>query len=132
MKRRKAREYALQMLFEFDFTGKRPDFGAFWKGKTDTPEVVAYAEDVAAGAIEHVAEIDSLISAIAERWLIDRMAAVDRNILRTATYELLFRQDVPSAVVINEALEIAKKFSTAESASFINGILDKISTKVRP
>lgn len=132
MKRRRAREYALQILFEMDFTSTEPDFARFWEGKNEDTEVIKFAGDIVRGTIEHLQEIDSTIKKVTEHWVLERMAAVDRNILRASAYELLYRKDVPAAVAINEALEIAKKYSTAEAASFINGILDKISrTKAR-
>lgn len=129
MKRRKGREFAFQFLFQFDFTGKRPgkrDFDEFWAEKNGNAEVRKFTEDIVNGTITNLKEIDTVIQRATEHWVLQRMAAVDRNILRFATYELLYRSDIPSAVTINEALEIAKRFSTNESASFINGILDKI------
>lgn len=131
MKRRKAREYALQFLYRIDFINtsepKSEDLEAFWKdvGEKD-PDSKAFAEDIIYGALKNLSEIDSVIQMAAEKWKISRIASIDRNILRLATYELLFRKDIPQAVTINEAIEIAKKYSTSESASFINGILDKI------
>jgi N utilization substance protein B len=127
MKRRRAREYALQILYECEFSGTEPDYGRFFEGRTEENEVVEFARGIVSGTLEHLAEIDSIIRETAEHWVLERMAAVDRNILRAAAYELIYDKDVPPAVAINEALEIAKKYSTAESASFINGILDKIS-----
>lgn len=129
MKRRKGREYAFQFLFQFDFTGKMPDkrdFEQFWTDKDGDPEVKEFAEDIVYGTISHLAEIDTEIKKAAEHWVLERMAAADRNILRSAAYELLFRKDIPSVVTINEAIEIAKRYSTGDSASFINGILDTI------
>ncbi len=78
------------------------------------------------GTIDNMEEIDRVIKEAAEHWEMERMAAVDRNILRFAVYEILYRSDIPSAVTINEALEIAKKYSSLESAPFINGLLDRI------
>lgn len=134
MKRRKGREFAFQFLFQFDFIGKRPgkkDFDEFWAGKDGDAEVRNFTEDIVNGAINNLNEIDSAIQSAAEHWVLQRMAAVDRNILRLAAYELLYRKDIPSAVTINEALEIAKRYSTNESASFINGILDKIAKGIQ-
>ena len=142
MKRRKAREYALQFLYRIDFfdgpegeTERYKNAGelkgeieSFWNEADDAEQdVKLFAGDIITGTIMHLEEIDSTIQRIAEKWTLDRIASIDRNILRFAAYELLFRKDIPSAVTINEALEIAKKYSTAESASFINGILDRIS-----
>lgn len=126
MKRRKAREYALQILFQHEFAGGNADIASFWSDKHEKPEVVEFANAIARGTIENLGEIDAAIARAAEHWVLERIAAVDRNILRAAAYELLFRKDIPPAVAINEALEIAKKYSSAESASFINGILDRI------
>lgn len=127
MKRRRAREYALQLLFQHDFNAGRPDFALFWSDKQEDAKVREFAEQLVLGTLEHLKPVDQAIEAAAEHWVLERMAAVDRNVLRAATYELLFRPDIPPAVTINEALEIAKKFSTTDSASFINGILDRIS-----
>lgn len=138
MKRRKAREYILQLLYKVDFmeilkNGALDDaalaaaLDTFWSeaGEND-PKVRAFTEEIVRETIRHCGEIDATIQKVAEKWTLSRMATIDRNILRAATYELLFRKDIPNAVTINEAIEIAKKFSTADSASFINGILDKV------
>ncbi|HTZ18272.1 MAG TPA: transcription antitermination factor NusB [Dissulfurispiraceae bacterium] len=137
-KRRKAREYALQLLYGIDLVSlesearKKHDLfrelDEFWTdaGEGD-PDVRTFAEGLVKGVVEHLAEIDSLIQEAVDKWKLLRMAAIDRNIIRVAAYEILFRQDIPDAVSINEAIEIAKRFSTAESAAFINGILDRIS-----
>ncbi|MBI5664149.1 MAG: transcription antitermination factor NusB [Nitrospirae bacterium] len=93
---------------------------------TEEDEVKEFTRDIAASTLDHRKDIDEIIKSAAENWSIERMAIIDRNILRAATYELCYRSDIPSSVAINEALEIAKKYSTEESAPFINGILDKI------
>ena len=137
-KRRKAREYALQFLYGIDLVALEPveqkkhdifrDLDEFWVGAGENdPDVKAFAESLIKGTIEHLEDIDPLIQKAVDKWTLLRMAAIDRNIIRQAAYEILFRDDIPDAVSINEALEIAKRFSTAESAAFINGILDKIS-----
>lgn len=137
MKRRSAREYALQFLFRIDFSADTTDqirqdslyddLALFWEinGEKD-PHVRQYAENLIKGTLENIVTIDAILQGTAERWNLLRMASVDLTILRFAAYELLYRPDIPPAVTINEAIEIAKKFSTADSASFINGILDKI------
>jgi N utilization substance protein B len=133
MKRRKAREFALQLLFQIDFTKsalERKDLEEFWSGKTVTPEVREFTESLVKGTLEKLDDIDMTIEKATKNWLLKRMAAVDRNILRSAAYELLYRKDIPTAVTINEALEIAKKFSSVESASFLNGVLDKLAKEV--
>jgi N utilization substance protein B len=132
MKRRKAREYALQILFQTDFTGKKSDGEAlreFWSAKKENADVRKFTEDLVKGTLDKIEEIDAVIEKVTENWLLKRMAAVDRNILRFAAYEILYRKDIPAAVTINEALEIAKKYSSSESASFLNGVLDRLARR---
>jgi N utilization substance protein B len=134
-KRRKAREVALQLLYQLDLQGEsnpEPHLPEFWSRHPVDPEVRAFAEAVVRGTKLHEAKIDELISQYAENWDLDRMAVVDRNILRQGIFELLWMEDVPPKVAINEALEIAKKFSTHESSRFINGILDRVHKELRP
>jgi N utilization substance protein B len=129
MNRRKARELALQMLFQYEFTGLRSDFRAIEDldpAKKEHKDIKQFSEELVNGTLTHLEEIDGRIQKAAEHWKLERMASVDRNIMRFAVYEILYRNDIPAAVTINEALEIAKKFSSLESASFINGLLDKI------
>lgn len=133
MRRRKAREYALQMLFQIDFTGKKingKNLEEFWSDKEEGADVKEFAEELVRGTINKLDEIDSMIEKVTKNWLLERMSAVDRNILRFAAYEILYRKDIPSAVTINEAIEIAKKFSTADAAPFINGVLDRLAKEV--
>ena len=125
----------LQFLFQSDFGDKdhrKNNLKQFLSDKENDPEVKKFASEIIDGTLSMLDEIDSAIKKAAENWVLERMAAVDRNILRFAVYELLQRKDIPPAVTINEAIEIAKKYSTLESASFINGILDKIAQKARP
>ncbi len=129
MNRRKAREYALQMLFQSEFSGKEK--GVTYPEDFRPPEkekegMKKFVEDLVTGTMRNITEIDGVIQETAENWDLKRMAAVDRNILRLAAYEILYRSDIPSAVTINEALEIAKKYSSLESVPFINGLLDKV------
>jgi N utilization substance protein B len=129
MKRRKAREYALQILFELDIRKEKPTARAlkiFWAEHSPDEEVRSFAEEVVKGTFKHLQAINSAIEQSAENWSIDRMASVDRNVLRLAVYEILYRMDIPSSVAINEAIEVAKKFGTEESGSFVNGILDSV------
>lgn len=129
MNRRKAREYVLQKLYQRDFTGEKPELDVSeetWSRGKESESLRQFAEELVRGTLDKLDEIDRVIQEAAEHWKVDRMAAVDRNILRFATYEILYRQDIPPAVTINEALEIAKKYSSVESAPFINGLLDKI------
>jgi transcription antitermination protein NusB len=133
MKRRKAREYALQILFQIDFKEKtidRKDLEEFWSDKKETKEVKDFTEALVRGTLDRLEEIDRIIERVTENWLLKRMAAVDRNILRFAAYEILYRKDIPSAVTINEAIEIAKKYSSQEAAPFLNGVLDQLAKEV--
>jgi N utilization substance protein B len=128
--RRKARECALQMLFQWDL-GKDPPAKVeelFWANTRwiDEPSVRALASQLFRGAAESVAELDNIIRARTEHWRLDRMAAVDRNLLRLGIYELTHCSQTPPIVVINEALEIARKFSGEDSVQFINGVLDAV------
>jgi N utilization substance protein B len=133
MKRRRAREYALQILFQADFIKKkidREDLEKFWADKKADKIMKDFTEDIVNGTLNKLEEVDAKIESAAENWILERMAAVDRNILRFAAYELMFRKDIPSAVTINEAIEIAKKYSSAEAAPFINGILDRLAKEL--
>jgi len=128
--RRKARECALQMLFAADVTATRADELArtFWSELADgdlEPAAKEFATQLALGTLAHLEEVDGRIRSRAEHWRINRMALVDRNVLRLAVYEFL-HEPTPRTVAINEALEIARRFSTYEATQFINGILDAI------
>lgn len=127
--RRKSRELALQMLFQSDM-GKQDAEQVrrtFWAEHDATSaEVRGFADDLFRVATDRAGEIDELIERHAEHWRMERMAAVDRNLLRGAVAELLAYKDTPRAVVINEALEIARKFSSPESVQFVNGVLDSV------
>jgi N utilization substance protein B len=129
MKRRKAREYALQVLFQLDIRKEKPTvtlFKRFWTEYEPDDEVRAFTEEIVKGTIKHLSVINGKILASAKNWTLDRMAVVDRNVLRMAAYEILYRMDIPPSVTINEAIELAKKFGTDESGAFVNGILDSI------
>lgn len=132
--RRRGRELALQILYQLDMV--RADVNeaikAFWGLQESIPseDTKEFCEDLARGASEHSEEIDRLIEDAASNWRISRMAVVDRNILRLAVYELLYREDIPSTVTINEAIELGKMFGTEESGAFINGVLDKIAERI--
>ncbi len=128
--RRKARECALQMLFAADLAGTRGDELArtFWSELADgeiEPGAQEFATRLALGTLANLEEVDERIRSRAEHWRITRMALVDRNVLRLAVYEFL-KEPTPRTVTINEALEIARRFSTYEATQFINGILDAI------
>ena len=126
--RRKARELALQMLYQYDLSGNAPEtivttFEDLQKSKPNSKE---FAIRVFNGTIENLAKIDEMIQAQADNWRLSRMAVVDRNIIRMSVYEFLHENDTPKLVIIDEAIEIAKKFGTQKSSQFINGILDGI------
>ena len=127
MKRRKAREYALQLLFQLDIRKEKPSaalFKRFWSEEERDEEIRTFAEETVKGTFKHLRTINSTILACAKNWSLDRMGAVDRNVLRMAVYEILYSMDIPPSVSINEAIELAKKFGTDESGAFVNGILD--------
>jgi transcription antitermination protein NusB len=133
MNRRKAREYVLQKLFQSEFDGDHtiPLPEGHQAAVLSNPELKKFADELANGTLEHIREIDLIIQKAADNWEMSRMAVVDRNILRCATFELAFRADIPPAVTINEALEIAKKYSSLDAVPFINGLLDKIAHTVK-
>jgi N utilization substance protein B len=127
--RRKARECALQMLFQYDVARQSVEelTTTYWGEMAEAADDVrGFATELAVGAITHLDEIDELIRLRTEHWRISRMAVVDRNLLRLAVYEFLHQPNTPRTVAINEALEIARRFSTQEATQFINGILDAI------
>jgi N utilization substance protein B len=129
MKRRKAREYALQILFQLDIRKEKPTavlFKRFWAEYDPDDEVRSFTEEIVKGTVKHLRAINAKILASAKNWSLDRMATVDRNVLRLAAYEILYRIDIPLSVTINEAIELAKKFGTDESGAFVNGILDSV------
>jgi len=156
-KRRQARERAMQFLFQFDLNPAddlERALGEFWhtcyteaeqttgrstkqtkqsrtdESTADEAELRMFAESLIRGTVAHMAEIDALIKKHAKNWELHRIATVDRNILRLAIYEMLYREDIPPVVSINEAIEIAKKYSTEDSGKFVNGILDKIKAEL--
>jgi transcription antitermination factor NusB len=127
--RRKAREIALAFLYQWDVRGDEvlPELDELLVKDRREPDVADYVKTLVNGTLEHREDIDRRISDAAEHWRIARMAVVDRNILRMATFEMAHRaDDVPHKVAINEAIELAKRFSTAESGAFVNGVLDRV------
>ena len=153
--RHEAREWALQFLFQSEFNRAESldeGFRLFWQHQDDEPTAAPlrppdagatdsqdrqrakarrFAEELARGVIAHHAEIDPLIAQHAENWEIDRMGTVDRNAMRIAVFEMLYRDDIPPVVSINEAVELAKAYSSIESGKFVNGILDRIRKELR-
>ncbi len=127
-KRRLAREIALKALYQWDLLGKdvEADLPGFCRKETREVEVASFAIELVTGCVETIKTLDEHIAAAAENWDVSRMAAIDRTILRIGTYELAFRADIPPKVTINEAIDLAKKYSTENSGEFVNGILDKV------
>jgi N utilization substance protein B len=126
--RRDAREAAVQFLYQVDT--HRPEkmdqaLATFWAQNEEPQDVRDFAESLLRGVLEKMPEVDAKIRGLADNWDFERLAVVDRNILRLAIYEMLFRPEIPPVVSINEAIEVAKKFSTAESGKFVNGLLDR-------
>jgi N utilization substance protein B len=132
-KRRKARESALQILYELEFDNFDADqtIDRFWKGKKAPPEIREYSRWLVKGIQAQLEEIDEAIQSISTHWRVSRMALIDRNILRLAAFELLKADSLAPAIVINEAIEIAKKYSSPEAATFVNGILDALRKKIQ-
>jgi transcription antitermination protein NusB len=131
--RRKSRELALQMLFQLDMGHQDLEQvrKTFWSERQDLDEKVReFSDELFRVACERREEIDQLIERNAEHWRMDRMAAVDRNLLRAGVGEFLGFPDTPRPVIINEALEIARRFSTPESVQFINGVLDSVAREL--
>jgi N utilization substance protein B len=133
--RRSGRAYALQLLYArdgdagTDVSGAAQSWASEFELEVEQP-AQAFATDLVAAAVTRSAEIDELIATSSKNWRLERMSRVDRNILRLGACELLNFRDVPVKVVINEAVELAKRFGTAESSAFVNGVLDRIATAV--
>ena len=133
--RRKAREQALQVLYQMEMQGGdlKAILNLYWKNHEDAAGPVReFTTQLAEGTLRNLPEIDELIGKYSTHWRVPRMSVIDRNILRLGVYELLYLHDVPTSVTLNEAIEIAKKFGTESSSAFINGILDHIAKEVRP
>ncbi|MGA2275990.1 MAG: transcription antitermination factor NusB [Terracidiphilus sp.] len=127
--RRKSRELAMQMLYQADIGKQTPEQvrATFWKaGDEVDPEVCGFAEDLFRVAVAHREQIDELLTANSKHWRLERMPAVDRNLLRMAVGEMLGFEGTPFPIVINEALEIGRRYCAPESINFLNGILDAI------
>jgi len=127
-KRSRARELALMVLYQMDITRDTAAEALkdFWENHKADADVRGFASQLVTGTIQNLERIDQVVRHCAENWEIHRMATVDRNILRLATYELLFVDEIPLKVSINEAVDLAKKFGDVESGRFVNGILDRI------
>ena len=124
--RRRAREEALRILFQIEFEDAefQKVVAQYWENRKIHDEIKEYSTWLVNGIISHKGEIDNTIQSVSEHWRISRMALVDRNILRMAVFEILYEENIASAIIINEAIEIARKYSGDEAATFVNGILD--------
>jgi transcription antitermination factor NusB len=132
-KRTRSRELALQLLYQIDMRGDdaRSQTDGFLNAEAPGEEdVQIFARQLVEGALGRREEIDALLSGAAENWRLHRMAIVDRNILRMAVFEMLAIDEIPAKVTINEAIELGKRYSTKQSGSFINGILDRIRREI--
>jgi N utilization substance protein B len=129
--RRRAREIALQVLYqrEFDRGGIEQALSLFWNNFEVLKGAMDFSARIIRGVEEHRGDLDRIIEKYSSHWKIDRMAHVDRNILRIAIYELLYCNDIPPKVAINEAIDIGKKFGSEDSGAFINGVLDKVKSE---
>jgi N utilization substance protein B len=131
--RRKSRELTMQMLFQGDLGKQTPDEvrALFWTSRDDVDtETRGFAEDLYRVATTRQAEVDALIESHAQNWRLERMAVVDRNLLRAAVAEMIAYPNTPAAIIINESLEIARRYAAPESVQFLNGVLDAISRSV--
>ena len=128
-KRRRAREIALQILYQMEVNPVDPQeaLELFWRNFSPSEEVKEFAARIVEGVHRHKREIDKLIKRSSEHWKLERMDRVDRNILRMGVFELIYCDDIPIKVALNEAIDLGKKFGSEESGAFINGILDRIS-----
>ncbi|HEU4683766.1 MAG TPA: transcription antitermination factor NusB [Nitrospira sp.] len=125
--RHQSRERALQILFQYDIHGQSGVWlDEFWNQCKASAEVKAFAESLVRGVLEHRQDLDAVLARYAKNWTVNRMQVVDRNILRLGAYELLWLDEVPAKVTMNEAIDLAKDFGDEEAAKFVNGILDKI------
>ena len=130
MSRRLARETALQVLYQVDVTGDKSDIEAAlkkWGEEFAVPQNgLAFAHNLVRGTLEFREQIDERLNGLAKGWSTERMATVDRNLLRLAAYEILYCNDIPDKVSVNEAIELAKSFGGQDSTKFVNGILDQL------
>jgi len=133
-KRTKAREFALQVLYQADITHDNYELSLqdFWKQESEEEireEVKNFTSELVKGIADNLQAIDKTIAKYATNWELKRMAVIDRNILRLGSFELIWRNDIPPKVSINEAVELAKKYSGPEASKFVNGVLDKVKSE---
>lgn len=131
MGRRQAREAAMKTLYQMDVGGIDPEVAIKNTAEIDiiAPDDLIFTRELVLGSIQHLSEIDDTITALSRDWNIERLARVDRNIMRMAIYEILYRDDIPFSVTVNEAVELAKTFGSEDSGKFVNGILGKVARK---
>ena len=131
-KRTQSREIALQVLYQIDISEGTTEemFNIFWDHFTPPDDLKEFSQKIVSGVCQHEEEIDVIIEHYSEHWRLKRMTIVDRNILRLAIFELMFCDDIPPKVVLNEAVELGKKFGSDKSGSFVNGILDKVAHRI--
>ncbi len=128
-KRSIARECALKVLYQIEMTGRTPEvaLGLFWEQEAEHPQDVRdFASNIVTGIYNNLSDIDNKLGEYATNWQLNRMAVIDRNVLRIGLYELKYASDIPPKVAINEAVEVAKKYGDHDSSKFVNGILDKV------
>ena len=132
-KRRSSRELALKFLYQFELNEGDLDgqIKLFLERNSSQEDVESFMKELVVSLIDKIEEIDEIIQKFSDHWVLDRMTVIDRNILRMGTYELLFSLSTPPKVVINEAIDIAKKYGNEDSPEFINGILDKVYNEIR-
>jgi len=130
--RSSGREAALQMLFALEAGGGSAErvIASYWRETPGDPEGRSYADEAVRGVSDELAVVDEAIKKASTNWRIERMARVDRNVLRLGAWELLRKTDVPRAVILDEAVELAKRFGSEESGAFVNGVLDRIATDI--
>ncbi len=132
--RSKAREAALKILYQLDVTKDSPHEGCllYFRHHRVSVNSQPFVTGLVQGTVEHLAQIDPLLTQHATNWTLERMSIVDRNVLRLGAFELLFAEETPPKVVINEAVELAKRFGTPDSGKFVNGVLDAIHKSKQP
>lgn len=130
--RREAREWAVQLLFQLDYNPGElgPVFKEFWEERRTTAKSRAFVEELVRGVMDNRTAIDALLQKCARNWSLQRMAGVDRNVIRLSTYEMMYRGDIPPAVSINEAVEVVREMGDVSSSRFVNGILDRIRREI--
>ncbi len=128
MKRRQARELALQILFQIDLGQASPETAFLYtiQGKDLNQKIIEFIRRIVFGTLQNIKNLDKAIASVSRDWDLGRMAAVDRNIMRMALFEIFYCEDIPGSVSLNEAIELAKIFGTDDSGRFINGVLGKI------